>query len=93
MTERVHSKKEFKKKLDWLVEHRHSISRTRLSWYLNGMEERYSDFVPYGKYVRFGEGMKEYFSDKVSKFLRKEEKNEKTSKHSKNCRTDPDRRC
>ena len=66
-TNRKHTKKEFKQKIEWFIENKNIISRTRRNWYLSGMEERYSDFVPYNKYGYYGEGVKEYINDKIRK--------------------------
>ena len=71
---RKHTKKEFKQKVDWFIVNRKRMSKRRQRWALNGMEERYSDFVPYEKFGRYGEGVVEYISDKISKMMRKREK-------------------
>jgi hypothetical protein len=47
-----YTKKEFKK-VEWFIENKNKISRTRRNWYLTGMEERYSDFISYDKYGYF----------------------------------------
>ncbi len=71
MNERKFTKKEFKQKIEWFIENKNVISRTRRNWYLSGMEERYSDFVPYKKYGYYGEGVKEYINDKILKRMEK----------------------
>ena len=68
---REHTKKEFKQKVKWFIENKNKISRTRRNWYLNGMEERYKEFVPYEKYLYYGEGVKEYIADKIYKKVHK----------------------
>lgn len=65
------SKKAFKQKVKWFLENKNRIDKCRRSWYIDAMEERYGDFVPYNKYVKFGLGMKEYLVDQHSKMLRK----------------------
>ena len=71
---RKHTKKDFKQKVEWFIANKNKISRTRRDWYLAGMEERYGDFVSYSKYGYYGEGVKEYIADKISKMMRKMEK-------------------
>ena len=48
------TKKEFKQKVAWFIANKNRMSRCRQKWALAGMEERYSDFVPYEKYGRYG---------------------------------------
>jgi len=71
---RKHTKKEFKQKVEWFIANKNRMSRQRRIWALEGMEERYSDFIPYEKYGRYGEGVREYISDKISNMMRKREK-------------------
>lgn len=71
---RKHTKKEFNQKVEWFIANRKRMSRRQQRWALAGMEERYIDFVPYEKYGRYGEGVTEYISNKISKMMRKMEK-------------------
>lgn len=66
-----YSKKAFKKKVKWFLENKNNIKRSRRTWYMESLEERYGDFVPYNKYGYYGQGMKEYLYDEHSKMLRK----------------------
>ena len=68
------TKKEFKQKVAWFIANKNRMSRCRQKWALAGMEERYVEFVSYKKYGRYGAGVKEYIADKISKMMRKREK-------------------
>lgn len=71
---REHTKKEFKQKVDWFIANRKRMSKRRQRWALNGMEERYSDFIPYERYGYYGDGIAEYINDQIAKRMRKREK-------------------
>jgi hypothetical protein len=64
---RKHTKKEFKEKVEWFIENKSKISRTRRRWYLNGMQERYAHFIPYKKYGYYGDVIVVYISDQIEK--------------------------
>lgn len=68
---RKHTKKDFKQKVEWFIANKNRMSFRRRSWALNGMEERYSDFIPYEKYGYYGDGVAEYINDQISKRMKK----------------------
>ena len=68
---REHTKKEFKEKVKWFITNKNKMSRQRRSWALKGMEERYSDFIPYEKYGYYGDGVAEYINDQIAKRVKK----------------------
>jgi hypothetical protein len=64
---RKHTKKEFKQKVEWFIANKNRMSRRRKSWALEGMEERYSDFISYEKYGYYGDGVAEWICDHLQK--------------------------
>jgi hypothetical protein len=64
---RKHTKKEFKQKVEWFISNKKNMSSARRKWALEGMEERYSDFISYEKYGCYGDGMIEYINDQIVK--------------------------
>ena len=70
MKDRKHTKKQFKQKVEWFISNKNRMSRTRREWCLNGMEERYVNFIPYEKYGYYGEGIVEYISDQIQKRMK-----------------------
>lgn len=68
---RKHTKKEFKSKVDWFILNKKKMSSQRRTWALNGMEERYGDFIPYEKYGYYGDGIVEYINDIIRKRMKK----------------------
>jgi hypothetical protein len=71
---RKHTKKEFKQKVEWFIANKSRMSFQRRSWALEGMEERYSDFISYEKYGYYGDGVAEYINDQIVKKMKKESK-------------------
>jgi hypothetical protein len=67
---RKHTKKEFKQKVEWFISNKNRMSRRVRSWALEGMEGRYSDFIPYEKYGYYGDGVAEYINDQIAKKMR-----------------------
>lgn len=70
--ERKIKRKDFKKKIEWLLDNKDKISRCRRNFYMDALGERYGDFIPYEKYGRYGGGIREYLSDLYSARLRKQ---------------------
>lgn len=68
---RKHTKKEFKQKVEWFIANKNRMSRQRRSWVLSGMQERYSDFIPYEKYGYYGDSVAEYINDQIAKRMKK----------------------
>lgn len=61
------TKKKFIQKVDWFIDNKSRMSRSRRRWYLDALEERYVDFIPYEKYGYYGEGIDEYVNDRICK--------------------------
>ena len=66
-----HTKKEFKQKVEWFIANKNRMSFQRRGWALNGMEESYSDFIPYEKYGYYGDCIAEYINDQIAKRIKK----------------------
>jgi hypothetical protein len=66
----MHTKKQFKQKVEWFIANKHKMSQTRREWYLEAMEERYEHFISYEKYGYYGEGIVAYINDTIRKKMK-----------------------